>query len=105
MLTSHHVITLCRYAANETALRCLGGQPTRQISDDELNRSINAFCKNGADIKGFGKYSENMIDYPPKGETQFYPNDRLTYHLTFGASTVNQGEPNPYKDMGWCKYV
>jgi hypothetical protein len=86
-------------------LRCMAGQPTRPVSEKDLNEAIDYFCKDGADIKGIGKNGENMVDYPPEGQPQFYPNDGYTMHLTMGASTVNQGETPPYKNMGWCKYV
>jgi hypothetical protein len=82
----------------------MAGQPTRPVSED-LNEAIDYFCKDGADIKGIGKNGENMVDYPPEGQPQFYPNDGYTMHLTMGASTVNRGETSPHKDMGWCKYV
>jgi hypothetical protein len=80
---------------------CLGGGAGRPISDYDLNRAIDAFCKDGQEIKGFGRYWENMFNYPPKDEPQFYPDDPM--HLAIGVETINNGAAEPYENMDWCK--
>lgn len=75
----------------------------RKLSDSDLSNAINAFCMNGADIKGFGNYWENMFQYPPKGQPQFYNSDSLKMHLLRGAETISNGAKQPYDDMNWCK--
>jgi hypothetical protein len=87
------------------APNCDKGNGERPLTDEDLNKAIDAFCQNGHEIRGFGKHWENMFDYPPAKEPQFYHQDKLTMHLTFGAETINNGGAQPYEDMGWCKYV
>lgn len=82
---------------------CTSGRGERPLTDGDLNRAIDAFCQDGKKIMGFGKYSEGFIDYPPKTEPQFYPHDGLTMHLTLGMQTVENGAPEPYQDMRWCR--
>jgi hypothetical protein len=84
---------------------CDPGKGERPLTDEDLNKSIDAFCQDGHDIKGFGKNWDNMFDYPPPKTPQFYHLEHNTMHLTFGAETINNGGKKPYQDMGWCKYV
>jgi hypothetical protein len=81
----------------------IGGSP---LSDDDLNKGIDAFCQNGNEIRGFGQYSEGFFDYPPSNEPQFSTDDPYyNMHLTMGAETINNGGEDPYEDMRWCRYV
>jgi hypothetical protein len=85
---------------------CDEGRGMRPLSDEDLNKAIDAFCQNGQKIRGFGKSWANMFDYPPKKTPQFYDYDRLTLHLTMGAEGINNnGGRDPYADPKWCKYV
>jgi hypothetical protein len=77
------------------------GYTFRPLADSDLNTAIDAFCQDGKEIKGFGNLWANMFDYPPANQPQFYPDDPM--HLTFGAETVNNGGPQPYDDINWCK--
>ncbi|KAI9651362.1 hypothetical protein NHQ30_001403 [Ciborinia camelliae] len=77
----------------DTALSCAGGQEGRPISDSDLEKAIDGFCKDGAKIKGYGEYWENMYNFPPKGQPQFYNNDLYKMHLTMEAETINNGGP------------
>ena len=74
-------------------------QATRPLTDDDLYRAIDAFCQNGNDIQGF---SGHMFNYPPDGQTPFYPDDKYIMIFTMGAETVNNGAPKPYADMNQC---
>lgn len=65
--------------------RCFVKTNTRPLSEEDLNKAIDFFCPDGAEIKGFGKYWEGMTDYPPQRQTQFYPHEGMKYHLTIGA--------------------
>ncbi|ESZ92121.1 hypothetical protein SBOR_7500 [Sclerotinia borealis F-4128] len=87
----------------DTTPSCANGQAGRPISDSDLDKAIDGFCKDGAEIKGYGKYGEYMNDFPPEGQPQFYNDDLYKMHLTMGAETVENGGPVPYKNMGWCK--
>ncbi|KAF2653177.1 hypothetical protein K491DRAFT_680775 [Lophiostoma macrostomum CBS 122681] len=62
-------------------------------------RAIDAYCQNGNDIQG---WQGHMFNYPPEGQTQFYPNDDLTMLISMGAQTVNNGDQAPYADMKQC---
>lgn len=75
----------------------------RKLSEGDLASAVDAFCVDGADIKGFGKYWDAMVQYPPKGQPQFYNSDALKMHLLLGAETINNGAKQPYDDMDWCK--
>ncbi|OAL44289.1 hypothetical protein IQ07DRAFT_649330 [Pyrenochaeta sp. DS3sAY3a] len=75
----------------------------RPVADVDLNKAIDAFCQDGKEITGYGKHWENMFNYPPKGEPQSYNDEGLTMHLAMGAETVQNGGPEPYEDMRWCK--
>jgi len=91
----------------EAAPKCDPGKGHRPVVDEDLNKAISAFCRDGAEIKGFGNGPHgwgNMFDYPPKNEPQWYPGG-FNMHLTMGAQNVNNGAPLPYNvwDMGWCK--
>ncbi|KAF2114463.1 hypothetical protein BDV96DRAFT_600430 [Lophiotrema nucula] len=89
-------------AENSVVCATIGGYG-RPLTKDDMEKAFDAICQDGKDIRGFGdnpKWS-NMIDYPPQGQPQFYPNDRLTMHLTMGAATPDNGEPYPYDD-NWC---
>lgn len=89
----------------DTTPPCSQGQVSRPAADDDVNKAIDGFCQDGAEIKGYGQYWENMYDFPPKEQPQFYNADPLTMHLTMGAETVNNGGPTPYANMDWCKLV
>jgi hypothetical protein len=75
----------------------------RSVSNEELEKAIDGFCQDGAEIKGFGEYGEFMYDFPPAGTPQFYNDDSVHMHVNMGAQTVNNGGPPPYKNMDWCK--
>jgi hypothetical protein len=94
----------------ERAPTCDSGKGARPVTDEDLNKAISAFCRDGAKINGFssgGRSWENMFDYPPENEPQWFPNDALTMHLAIGAESVKNGGPLPYdaKDMRWCESV
>jgi hypothetical protein len=84
---------------------CSKGNGERPLTDEDLNKAINAYCQNGQEITGFVKYGNPGFDYPPEGEPQFYNNEHFNMHLALGAETVNNGAEKPYADMDWCKYV
>jgi hypothetical protein len=75
----------------------------RKLSDEDLNNAIDAFCVDGAEIKGYGQYWKNMFIYPPANQPQFYNSAHTKMHLDMGVETINNGAPEPYKDMNWCK--
>lgn len=75
----------------------------RKISEPDLASAVDAFCIDGIDVKGFGKYWDAMFQYPPKGQSQFYNSDALKMHLLLGAETINNGAKEPYDEMNWCK--
>ncbi|KAF2676065.1 hypothetical protein K458DRAFT_397313 [Lentithecium fluviatile CBS 122367] len=75
----------------------------RPLTNEELEPALDAYCKDGTDIRGYSKYWEYMFSYPPKGERQFSENDDLTMHLQLGSETVNNGAPELYDNMGWWK--
>jgi len=101
----------------ENFVKCFNGQRGRVLSDSDLNSAIDAFCQNGAEIKGIGSNNAQqysyMTDYPPKGTPQFYQHEQLTMHLTMGAvlsgvEVPRENEKNldnwkPYEDTRWCK--
>ncbi|KAJ4359515.1 uncharacterized protein N0V89_000070 [Didymosphaeria variabile] len=79
-------------------------QPGRALTEDQTNEAIAAYCKNEAAIPGFGDRWSNIFNYPPKGEAQFYSDDRFTMHLALGAETIDNKEGNEfYKDTAWCE--
>lgn len=75
----------------------------RKLSTTDLESAVNAFCRDGADIIGFGKHWANAFQYPPKGQPQFYASQSSTMHLELFAETVQNGAPEPYDNMDWCK--
>ncbi|KAF2120142.1 hypothetical protein BDV96DRAFT_641993 [Lophiotrema nucula] len=89
-------------AANEPIPYGSDIQLGRPLSNDDIESSIGAFCRDGQEINGYGKDNEAMYIYPPKGTTQFYPDDSLTMNLALGAETMNNGASWPYDDMNWC---
>jgi hypothetical protein len=81
-------------------------QPTRPISEYDMDRAIDAFCENGKEIAGFhvGKRRwGEMFNFPPRGQPQFYKHEDLRMHIAIGAATVNVGNPTPYDNMDYCK--
>jgi hypothetical protein len=84
---------------------CNEGNGKIPLSNDDLNKAIDWFCQDGIEPKGFGQYSDGFEDYPPRNEPQFYQDDSLTMFLTMAAETINNGGPDPYEDMNWCRYV
>jgi hypothetical protein len=75
----------------------------RPLTDFDLERAIDAYCVDGKEIKGAGKYGENDFHFPPKGQPQFYQDDSYTMHIALRAETINNGARAPYYDMNWCK--
>lgn len=94
---------------NTNRLECQDqGQPSRPLSDEDLNKAIDAFCsdREGKEIRGFherGHQWANFYDYPPRGQPQFYNHEKYTMHRAMAAETVNYGAPAPYDDMDHCK--
>jgi hypothetical protein len=82
----------------------------RTLAQNDLYAAIDFFCKDGSEVKGLGKYGANFVDYPQKDKPQFFPDDRLKMHLTFGAVFNAKGGDtdndrknwHPYKEMEWC---
>jgi hypothetical protein len=74
----------------------------RSLSDNDLERAIDAFCVDGKEIKSFGQYWANMFQFPPKREPQFYQDTGFKSHLSMGVETINNGGKQPYSNMGWC---
>ncbi|TGO14631.1 hypothetical protein BTUL_0050g00260 [Botrytis tulipae] len=89
-------------AEKDNAPSCANGQAGRPLSSPDIDAAIDGFCTDGAEIKGYGKYWENMYDYPAEGQPQFYNDDLYKMHLMMGAETVENGGPVPYKNMEWC---
>ncbi|KAK7186388.1 hypothetical protein PSPO01_07345 [Paraphaeosphaeria sporulosa] len=52
------------------------GQPGKALTEDQTNEAIATYCNNEVVIAGFGRYGENIFDYPPKGQPQSYNDDR-----------------------------
>jgi hypothetical protein len=79
--------------------------PGKPLQDQDFNNALDAFCKDGADIKGWGRdHWDDMTDYPPEGQPQFWAGKQLGMHLTMGAKTVNNdGNDEPYEDISWCQ--
>jgi hypothetical protein len=84
---------------------CYRKNEYRPLSDEDLNKAIEAFCQDGKAIQGYGVSWANMFDFPPKNEPQFYSYEQYNMHLTFGAETVKNGGPQLYPDMRWCRHV
>jgi hypothetical protein len=81
----------------ESGVRCYGGHTYRPLSDEDLNKTIDAFCQDGKEIQGYGK----MFDFPPKNEPQFYSYEVINMHLTVGAELSKNSEPT----LAWCRHV
>lgn len=84
---------------------CDKGTGQRPLTDEDLNKAIDAFCQDGQVIKGYGKSWDNMFNFPPEKEPQFYPTERYKMHVTIGAESIENGGPQPYQDIRWCKYA
>jgi hypothetical protein len=68
-----------------------------------MKKAIDGFCQDGAEIKGFGPYGELTYNFPPQSTPQFYNDDKLHLHVDMRVQTVNNGGPQPYQNMDWCK--
>ena len=75
----------------------------RFLSESDLEDAISAWCVDGAKIPGYGPYGVNGPQYPPEGESGFYPDDRAPMHIHLGVQTVDNGAGEPYEDMRWCE--
>ncbi|KAF2692023.1 hypothetical protein K458DRAFT_482650 [Lentithecium fluviatile CBS 122367] len=75
-----------------------------QVFDPEFDALINAYCQDGKEIPGFGRWAENMFSYPPKGQPQWWEREGgYNSHLVMGAETINNGAKIPYDNMEWCE--
>jgi hypothetical protein len=98
-------------------VHCLNAD-TRPLIDEDFEKSIDGFCQNGAEIKGYGQHSEFMYRYPPQNQPQFYSEASDTMFFTSGSilndkyvdgdrrkGFVSTNDPNwkPYEDMRWCR--
>lgn len=79
-------------------------QKGQKIFEDDLNKAIDAFCIEGKKIEGFGEDWEHMFRYPPDEQDSFYQEGR-PMHLNLGAENKQNGGPDLYDNMDWCKYV
>ena len=82
-------------------LLCRGFYSVAPITEEDFNKAIDAFCKDGSKIVGYGKKLDNMMWYPPQNDVPFYPG-KFDQRLNMGAETVNNGAPEPYEDMKNC---
>ncbi|KAF7914583.1 uncharacterized protein EAF01_000989 [Botrytis porri] len=69
-------------------------KPGLPLSSTDIDTAIDEFCRNGAEIKGYGKHEENMYEFPAEGQPQFYNNDLYKMHLTMGQRRWRMGD--------WC---
>ncbi|KAI5374378.1 hypothetical protein J4E82_006948 [Alternaria postmessia] len=75
----------------------------RELSPDDLEQAIDAWCIDDAEIKGFGQYGDQGWEFPADGQPGFYPESRNPQYLHLGMETVENGAPKPYDDMKWCE--
>ncbi|KAH4219132.1 hypothetical protein HBI06_191950 [Parastagonospora nodorum] len=80
--------------------------PGHKLYPDDIDKAINYFCVDGGALKNFqnGLAWTGMIDYPPKGQTQFYDNGKgKSSHLAIGAEPLNLKDGKwPYFDKRAC---
>jgi hypothetical protein len=81
--------------------------PGHKLYPDDIDEAINYFCVDGGALKNFqnGLAWTGMIDYPPKGQTQFYYNGKgKSSHLAIGAEPLNLKDgKRPYFDKRACE--
>jgi hypothetical protein len=67
----------------------------RKVFPDDLEKAIDAWCIDDAEIKPWGQYGGDGPQYPPKGQPGFYVDDiwaSMTIHLAL--KTVKTGGPD-----------
>jgi hypothetical protein len=75
----------------------------RELSPDDLEQAIDAWCIDDSEIKSFSQYGDQGWEFPPNGQPGFYPESRNPQYLHLGMETVENGAPKPYDDMKWCE--
>jgi hypothetical protein len=88
------------------APRCLNEKKFatgRKVFPNDLESAIDAWCIDNSVIEGWGQYGIDGPQFPPPGETPFYPNAWNPMHIHLAVRTVENGAPEPYEDMNWCQ--
>jgi hypothetical protein len=84
-------------------------RPGRVIHQEDLEKAISFFCVNGNALKDLNEDQgrSGLTAYPPKGQPQFYQDDKasgFTTHLAMGAEALNlKGDKAPYWDKRSCE--